>query len=96
MKWLFVILLGLLSALQYRLWTGEGSIAEIKEILARIEDQQQELGQLRARNKALEAEIRDLQQGLDAVEERARNEIGLIRQGETFYRIVDVDDKPKP
>lgn len=96
MKWLFLMLLGLLSALQFRLWTGEGSIAEIKEILAQIDDQQQELTQLRARNKALEAEIHDLQQGLDAVEERARNEIGLIRRGETFYRIVDVDDKPKP
>lgn len=96
MKWLFLILVSLLSVLQYRLWVGEGSIAEIKEILANIDEQQQELGQLRARNKAIEAEIQDLQQGLDAVEERARNEIGLIRRGETFYRIVDVDDKPKP
>ena len=89
MRVLMLILLLLLLVLQYRLWVGEGSLAELRAQQHALAEQQAEIKQLEQRNRALEAEVRDLKQGLDAIEERARSELGMIKQGETFYQIIE-------
>lgn len=89
------ILCMLLILLQYRLWVGEGSLAEVNNLKKEIATQKLELEQLRQRNRALTAEVQDLKQGLDAIEERARSELGMIRKGETFYQIIEPEEKPK-
>jgi len=89
------VLIVLLLLLQYRLWVGEGSLAEVSNLKREIATQQQELAQLRQRNRALMAEVQDLKQGLTAVEERARSELGMIRKGETFYQIIEPEEQSK-
>lgn len=83
-----MILVSLLCALQYRLWFGKRSIPEYLALQAEVEQRQQQNANLTQRNKLLAADINDLKIGLDAIEERARNELGLIKEGETFYRII--------
>ena len=84
-----LVLLALLAALQYRLWVGEGSLGEITVLRREIREQHEELDRLRERNRALQAEVEDLKRGLEAIEERARSEMGMIREGEVFYQIVE-------
>jgi len=95
MRIIIGILVILLLLLQYRLWVGEGSLAEVNNLKHEIVTQQQELEQLRLRNRALTAEVQDLKQGLSAIEERARSELGMIRKGETFYQIIEPKEKSK-
>ena len=92
-RWLTLILIALLLGLQYKLWVGEGSIAEIWSLHQAGELQRDENERLKERNAALEAEVQDLKQGLGAVEERARTELGMIREGEVFYQIVEPQAK---
>ena len=87
MRILIAILVILLLVLQYRLWVGKGSLAEVGNLKQEISDLQQELVSLRERNRALQAE--DLRSGNAAVEERARSELGMIKQGEIFYQIIE-------
>ncbi len=82
-----------LLVLQYRLWVGEGSLAEVYTLRDEIARQKQELARLRQRNRALQAEVVDLKTGLDAIEERARSELGMIRKGEIFYQTVEPADR---
>lgn len=89
MHWFAAILLLLLVGMQYRLWTGDGSVAEVRALRDEIATQRTELEQLRARNRVLEAEILDLQEGLEALEERARSELGMIKDGELFLQILE-------
>ena len=89
MKWLLVVLVGLFIVLQYRLWVGEGSMIEVQQIRLAIAQQQQENEKQRMNNQALDAEVADLKGGLIAVEERARSELGMIREGETFFQVAD-------
>ncbi|TVZ39808.1 cell division protein FtsB [Alteromonadaceae bacterium 2753L.S.0a.02] len=89
MKWLVAVLLVLLAVFQYRLWIGEGSIADVVRLQREIARQQAENERLRERNKLLAAEVEALKNGYDAVEERARSEMGMIKEGETFYMIVE-------
>ncbi|MEW7980700.1 MAG: cell division protein FtsB [gamma proteobacterium symbiont of Phacoides pectinatus] len=91
MRLLIATLVLLLLVLQYRLWVGEGSLAEVHLLKREIAAQQDELATLRERNRALEAEVLDLKQGLQAIEERARSELGMIREGEIFYQVVTPD-----
>lgn len=93
MKRLIVFLLVLIALLQYRLWFGDGGIAEWHELQVRIEELKDEGERRKARNAALDADVRDLKEGTDAIEERARQELGMIREGETF---VQVFEKPHP
>ncbi|HEY5601999.1 MAG TPA: cell division protein FtsB [Gammaproteobacteria bacterium] len=95
MKALVAILIVLLLVLQYKLWFGGGNMRELWQLQAAIEEQKKENGKLRERNTALEAEVQDLKQGLEAIEERARNELGMIKKGETFYQIIE-SEEPKP
>jgi cell division protein FtsB len=94
MRFLNGVLFALLCLLQYRLWVGEGSQAEVYNLRQDMAVQQQELDRLRKRNQALMAEVQDLKEGLEAVEELARNEMGMIRDGEVFYQIVDAPPPP--
>lgn len=82
-------LAAMLLALQYQLWVGDGSFAEVFSLERAIAAQRQQNEELRERNLALDAEVRDLKTALDAVEERARLELGMIREGEVFYRVVE-------
>ena len=89
MRLLIGLLLVLLLFLQYRLWVGEGSLAEVINLKREIEEQARELVVLRERNRALQAEVEDLRSGLEAVEERARSELGLVKEGEVFYQVIE-------
>ena len=85
---LFAILLLMLLVLQYRLWVGQGSLAEVFRLQQQIEAQEQQLVQMKERNMRLRAEVESLKTGLEAVEARARSDLGMIREGETFYQVV--------
>jgi len=89
MKLLFALLLVILLLLQYRLWFGEGGIGKVWQLQQTVAAQREENRGLDERNSALEAEVRDLKEGLTAIEERARSELGMVREGETFFQIVD-------
>ncbi len=75
--------------LQYRLWVGKGSLAEVGNLKQEIGGLEQELVKLRERNRALQAEVEDLRSGNAAIEERARSELGMIKEGEIFYQVID-------
>jgi len=94
MRWLVAVLLLLLLLLQYDLWVGEGSLATVRRLQNAIEAQQVENASLQARNRALEAEVRDLKTGTEAVEERARSELGMVKEGETFIQVIE-DETPE-
>jgi len=87
------LLAGLLGALivliQYPLWLGKGGWLRVSEIDRQVTAQQATNAQLEARNVALEAEVRDLKQGLEAIEERARYELGMIKSDEVFFQVVE-------
>ncbi|MGB2426516.1 MAG: cell division protein FtsB [Alteromonas sp.] len=85
------ILLILFGILQYRLWFGKHSIPDLWDMQDKIEQQVRQNANLQQRNDLLKADINDLKIGLEAIEERARNELGLIKQGETFYRILPAE-----
>ena len=84
-----VVLVALLAWLQYRLWFGEGGTRAVEELETRVVEQRRQNEGLTQRNAALAAEVADLKSGEAAIEERARNELGMIKPGETFYRVVD-------
>ncbi|MBP7711517.1 MAG: septum formation initiator family protein [Gammaproteobacteria bacterium] len=85
MSVLFVLLVGL----QQQLWLGDGSLEEVRDLDRRTRAQQGENEQYLERNRALDAEVRDLKGGLEAIEERARRELGMTRKDETFYLLVE-------
>jgi len=88
-----LVLLILFGVLQYRLWLGEGGLAERHRLQQQIEEQARINEQLRARNAVLEREVLELQTGNEGVEQRAREQLGLVREGETYYQVVE-DPKP--
>lgn len=89
MRTIIAILVALLVLLQIQVWRQYGRVAELER---RVETQRDDNRRLAARNDALDAEVADLKSGLDAVEERARSELGLIREGEEFYLVVEPED----
>ena len=92
-----VLLVALLAWLQYRLWFGGGGEGEVRALQQQVQKQARDNGGLQQRNDALAAEVKDLKNegGGEAIEERARSELGMIKPGETFYRVVD-DAKTEP
>jgi len=88
LRLLFGILLLIFVVLQYRLWVGQGSLAEVAQLKQQITRQDLRLDEMRERNDVLRAEVDNLKHGLEAVEARARSELGMIKEGETFYQIV--------
>lgn len=93
MKWLILILLILLAGLQYRLWVSEGSLADVVRLQEEIRVQELENTRLRERNRVLATEVKDLKSGMDAVEALAREDLGMIKPGETFFMVVDPVEK---
>lgn len=89
MKLLAFSLVALLAILQYDLWIGEGSLAAAWKLESAIEAQREENEQLQARNDILAAEVQDLKSGLAAIEERARSELGMIKDNETYIQVID-------
>jgi cell division protein FtsB len=87
--WVLALLLLAFLALQAKLWWGEGGLGEARELDQRVSDQRAENARLQQRNDALSAEVEDLKSGEAAVEDRARSELGMIKPGETFYRVVE-------
>ena len=88
MRFISIIMLGLIVLLQYRLWFGKHSIPDYRQMKQQVDWQYQQNEKLMQRNQLLKADIHDLSSGMEALEERARTELGLIRDGETFYRIL--------
>jgi cell division protein FtsB len=86
---LLIALVALLAWLQYRLWLGEGGAESARALDMRVQSQVAENRGLRQRNEQLAAEVEDLKSGEAAAEERARSELGMIKPGETFYRVVE-------
>lgn len=83
------LLLLLLAGVQARLWFGEGGREQVRALQQAVQTQRAENERLEQRNAALAAEVEDLKTGTAAVEERARTELGMIKPGETFYRVVE-------
>ena len=88
MRLLMVVLAVVLVLLQARLWLSNGGLREVWRLETEVARRSEDNARLAARNSALEAEVRDLRQGLAAAEERARTELGMIQDGETFYQIA--------
>lgn len=86
---LILALLALLGMLQYKLWLGAGGHREVAALRAQVQAQEAENLRLQQRNEALAAEVDDLKSGEAAIEERARSELGMVKPGEVFYRVVD-------
>ncbi|WP_049621454.1 cell division protein FtsB [Frateuria defendens] len=89
LRWVALILLLALIGLQMKLWTGSGGMHEVEALRAAVKKQGEENDRLRRRNEALGADVDDLKTGEQAVEARARAELGLVKQGETFYQVVE-------
>ena len=89
MKKLLLLLVILLVYLQYNLWIGDGSLQDVWRLHKDVETQREENAALRERNEALDAEVKDLQQGFEAIEDHAREDLGMIKDGEIFYQVVE-------
>jgi cell division protein FtsB len=94
-KTLTLALAALIVLIQYPLWLGKGSWFRVWEVDQQIRAQRETNRQLKARNDALEAEVRDLKVGLEAIEERARSELGMIRHDEVFFQMLEAA-RPAP
>ena len=88
MRILAFALTALIVLLQYPLWLGKGSWLRVWELDRQLRSQKAENAKLQERNGVLDAEVRDLKQGFDAIEERARSELGMVKQGEVFFQVV--------
>jgi len=88
-------LAGLILISQYPLWLGKGGWLRVWDIERQIRAQREVNRQLAARNQALDAEVRDLKVGLDAIEERSRSELGMIRGNEVFFQLIE-EKSPAP
>jgi cell division protein FtsB len=89
MRWLTVGLLAAIGLLQYPLWVGKGGWLKVWEYDRQLQQQKDVTRKLEIRNAGLDAEVRDLKQGYDAIEERARFELGMVRQDEFFVQIPE-------
>ncbi len=89
MRWLTLFLVLLIALLQYPLWLGKGSWLRVWDLSRQIDKQKEANAVLKARNDGLDAEVRDLKQGYTAIEERARAELGMVKQDEVFYQVMD-------
>ncbi|MGR9045553.1 MAG: cell division protein FtsB [Gammaproteobacteria bacterium] len=88
-KVLITIIVLLIVHLQYRLWFGDGSIQQIWQYQTRLDELSQQVQQKKERNEALYGDVLDLRKGQEAVEERARHELGMIKENETFFQVLE-------
>ena len=96
MRWLIIILVVLLAGLQWPLWVGEGSLAHRAELNRQLQQQEDDNQTLRQRNQQIATDVESLKNNLDAIEEKARADLGMIKQGETFYLVIDKKQQPRP
>src|SRR5690242_4566328 len=96
MKWLAVGLALAILLLQYRVWFSEDGVRELDRLKRAVTAQRSENDQLAERNRQLAAEVRDLKTGMDALEERARSDLGMIASHETFYQVVPARPAARP
>ena len=89
MRWLALSLIALIALLQYPLWLGKGGWMRVWDTGRQLEVQKAETRRLEARNAGLDAEVRDLKQGYEAIEERARYELGMVKDGEVFVQLPE-------
>lgn len=89
MKKIIVLLIVLLVLLQYKIWLGDGGIPKIIQLQEEVKTVEARSEKLKERNHALNAEVADLKKGLDAIEERARSELGMIGKDEVYYQVID-------
>lgn len=89
MKIIALVLLLLLIWLQYKIWLQDGGVPEVLQLQQEVEDVKVEVQNLQERNASLHAEVKDLKKGLDAIEERARSEMGMIKEGEVYYQVIE-------
>jgi cell division protein FtsB len=87
------VLLVLLIWLQYKIWLQDGGIPEVIQLQQEVEEVKTEVQKLQERNSSLDAEVKDLKKGLDAIEERARSEMGMIKEGEVYYQVIEHENK---
>ena len=88
MRILLAIMVLVLVLLQLKMWFGEGGFRDVQRLEQRVDEQAMDNEMLAQRNRELQAEVEDLRQGLEAVEERARSELGMIKEDEEFYQVV--------
>ena len=96
MKVLSLILVALIALIQYPLWLGKGSWMRVWEVDGQIRSQHDKNAKLQMRNAAMDAEVRDLKQGFEAIEERARSELGMIKQDEIFFQVLERGQSAPP
>ena len=96
MKWLAAALAVVLLLLQYRIWVSDNGVRQVERLRQAVAAQQAEDAQLAERNRQLAAEVRDLKTGMDALEERARSDLGMIARNETFYQVVPARPAARP
>ena len=96
MKWLAAALAVVLVLLQYRIWVSDNGVRKVERLKQAVALQQSEDAQLVERNRQLAAEVRDLKTGMDALEERARSDLGMIARNETFYQVVPARPSDAP
>lgn len=89
MRPIFIILIIALVVLQHKLWLGDGNIIQYINIEKKLKDHERENNKLAARNRAMEADIKELKSGDQALEEQARYELGMVKQSEVYYQFVD-------
>lgn len=95
MRWAYLILVSLFLLLQYPLWLGKGGWLKVWDLNRQVEEYRQINQKTQTRNTILDAEVRDLKQGTEAIEERARNELGMVKPDEVFFHIVN-GNQPLP
>ena len=89
---MLIILMVLLAGLQFRLWVGEGSLAHQFELDTQIDEQRDENQRLKRRNEKVAQEVESLKTNLESIEEKARTDLGMIKEGEIFYLVIDKND----
>ena len=94
MKIIAIVLLFLLIWLQYKIWLQDGGVPEVLQLEREVASEKVEVESLQERNQSLDAEVKDLKRGLDAIEERARSELGMIKQGEVYYQVIEDKEAP--
>ncbi|WP_289303016.1 cell division protein FtsB [Methylophaga sp. UBA3996] len=92
-KPVMILLAVILVLLQYRLWLSHDGLPSLLRLHQSVEKQRIDNAELKERNQVLAAEVQDLKSGLDALEERARSELGMVKPGETFFQIIDKPDE---
>lgn len=93
MRWLALFFAALILALQYPMWLGKGGWLQVRELERQLAAQKQANAALKSRNDRLDADVRDLKTGYEAIEERARAELGMVRQDEVFFQLQNAGNR---